>query len=68
MTEKLLTWMLSLNTNKQTNKQLLRGTRSNFEFFMSFFDEIPLSIQNSSRWDATFCGVTSGAILFAYVP
>ena len=26
------------------------------------------SKQNSPRWDAAFCGVTSGAILFAYVP
>ena len=24
--------------------------------------------QNSPRWDAAFCGVTYGAILFAYVP
>ena len=25
------------------------------------------SKQNSPKWDAAFCGVTSGAILFAYV-
>ena len=36
--------------------------------FYSFFDEIPVSKQNSPRWDAALCGVTSGAILFAYVP
>ena len=36
--------------------------------FISFFDEISLSKQNSPRWDAAFCGVTSGAMLFAYVP
>ena len=36
--------------------------------FISFFDEIHVSKQNSPRWDATFCGVTSGAIQFAYVP
>ena len=36
--------------------------------FYSIFDEIPLSKQNSPRLDAAFCGVTSGAILFAYVP
>ena len=36
--------------------------------FISFFDEVPISKQNSPRWDAAFCGVTSGAILFAYVP
>ena len=33
--------------------------------FIPFFDEIPPSKQNSLRWDAAFCGVTSGAILFA---
>ena len=36
--------------------------------FISFFHEIPLSKQNSHRWDVTFCGVTSGAILFACFP
>ena len=36
--------------------------------FISFFDEVPLSKQNSPRRDAAFCGVTSGAILFDYVP
>ena len=35
---------------------------------LSFFDENKLSKQNSPRWDAAFCGVTSGAILFAFVP
>ena len=35
--------------------------------FISFFNEFPLSNHNSSRWDAAFCGVTSGAILFTYV-
>ena len=39
-----------------------------FFHFISFFDEIHISIQNSPRWDAAFCGVTSGAIPFAYVP
>ena len=24
--------------------------------------------QNRPRWDAAFCGITSGAILFAYAP
>ena len=46
---------------------IIRDIMSDFEFY-SFFDEIPLSKQNSPRWDAAFCGVTSGAILFAYVP
>ena len=46
-----------------------RGVRSDFFiFFISFFDEISLCKQNSPRWDAAICGVTSGAILFAYVP
>ena len=34
-------------------------------FFISFFDEISLCKQNSQRWDAALCGVTSGAMLFA---
>ena len=37
-------------------------------FLISFFDEIRVSNQNSPRWVAVSCGVTSGAILFAYVP
>ena len=36
--------------------------------FISFYDEISLRKQNSPRWDAEFCGISSGAILFAYVP
>ena len=36
--------------------------------FITFFDEISLSKETSPRWDAAFCGVTFGAILFAYVP
>ena len=47
---------------------IFSGIRSNFSFFFSFFDENQVSKQNSPRWDAAFCGVTSGAILFAYVP
>ena len=39
-----------------------------FIFFISFIDEIPLYKQNSPRWDAAFCGVTSGSMLYAYVP
>ena len=34
---------------------------------ISFFDKNHVNKQNSPRWDAAFCGVTSGAILFAYV-
>ena len=48
---------------------ICRGVRSDFFLiFISFFYEIPLSKQNSPRWDAAFCGGTSGAMLFAYVP
>ena len=39
---------------------------SKYLFLYSFFDEFPVSKQNSPRWDAAFCGVTSGAILFAH--
>ena len=35
-----------------------------FSFFIAVFDEIHVSKQNSPRWDAAICGVTSGAILF----
>ena len=47
---------------------IFRGTRSNFSFFISFFNESHESKQNSPKYDATFCGVASGAILYAYVP
>ena len=46
---------------------IYRGIRSDFFFVISFFDENRISKQNSPRWDAAFCGVPSGAILFAYV-
>ena len=36
--------------------------------FISFFDIISPCKQNIPRWHAAFCGVTSEAILFAYVP
>ena len=42
----------------------LRGIRRDIEFLFYISDEIPLSKQNSPRWDAAICGVTSGAILF----
>ena len=38
-----------------------------FNFYL-IFDEIPPSKQNNPRWDAAFCGVAPGAILFVYVP
>ena len=39
---------------------IYRGSRGDFSFFISFFDEIPVNKQNSPRCDAAFCGVTSG--------
>ena len=39
-----------------------------YSFLFHFFDEIPVRKQNSPRYDAAFCGVTSGAILFANAP
>ena len=42
---------------------IFRGMGSNF----LLLDENHVRKQNSPRWDTTFCGVTSGAILFAYV-
>ena len=39
-----------------------------FIFFISFVDKISVCKQNSPRWDAAFCGVTSRTMLFAYVP
>ena len=47
---------------------IFRGVRSDFYFFISFFEEISLCKQNSPRWDAAFCDVTSGAMMFVYVP
>ena len=35
--------------------------------YIQFSDENFQSKQNNPRWDAAFCGVTSGTILFAYV-
>ena len=39
-----------------------RGTRSYPNYSSHFFNENPLSKQNSPRWDPVFCGVTSGAV------
>ena len=39
-----------------------------FLYFISFFDENSVCKQKSPRWDAAaFCGVPSGAMLFACV-
>ena len=45
---------------------IFRGIRSIF-FLLFIHYENSLSKQYSPRWDATLCGVTSGAMLFAYV-
>ena len=45
---------------------IFRGFGSNFSFLFHF--PIKISKQNSPRWDVAKRGVTSGAILFAYVP
>ena len=43
---------------------IFKGIGNNF----LFFNENYVSKQNSPKWVAALCGVTSGAILFAYVP
>ena len=49
-------------------RSVFRELRSDFVFLFKTLNEIPLSKQNSTRWEAAFCGVTSGTKLFAYVP
>ena len=39
------------------------GDRSDFDFFLHFSRKFLLSKLNSPRWDATFCGITCGAML-----
>ena len=56
---------LSLPYQLDESTLIFRGSR---DIFSSFFDEIFVSKQNSLRWDAAFCGVSSGAIVFAYDP
>ena len=46
---------------------VFRVIGSNYNFYF-IFDENHVSKEKSPRWDAAFCGVASGAILFAYVP
>ena len=55
----------SLSTGESTF--IFRVIRSDFKFLFHF-PETPLSKQNSPRWNAVFCGVTSRAIPFANVP
>ena len=45
-----------------------RGIWSVVSIIFNFFDENHVSKQNSPSWDAAFCSVPSGAILFAFVP
>ena len=58
------------NLNEST--LIFRCIWSTFFIFISFFDEIHVSKLTSPRWDAgysgVYSGVSSGAILFAYVP
>ena len=63
-----LTNGFSHNYQMDESTFIFRGVRSDFYFFISFFDVISLCKKNSPGWDAAFCGVTSGAMLFAYVP
>ena len=44
---------------------IFRVFRCDFKILFHFFDEISLCKQNSPRWDAVFCDITSGAMLFA---
>ena len=47
---------------------MIEGTKIDCIFYsFFFFAKIPLSKQNSPRWDAAFCVVASKAILLAYV-
>ena len=41
---------------------------SDLHFFLKIFDEIPLSKQDSPSRDVAYRGITSGVMLFAYVP
>ena len=43
------------------------GHKEHFDIFVSLIYENHLSKNNSPRWDATFCGFTSLAILFVYM-
>ena len=45
----------------------LGGSEVKFHF-QFIFDEIHGSKLKSPRWDTIFCDITSGAILFAFVP
>ena len=49
------------------NLILFLGTSGVIFHFYLISNENHVSQQNSPRWDAAFCGVTSGAILFACV-
>ena len=45
---------------------VFRVIRSDFKFLFRSSMKFLVSKQNSPRCDAAFCGVASGAILFAY--
>ena len=54
--------LLTVTLRGVSNKHCLL---SFFSFFSPFLDEIHVSKQNSPRFNAAFCGITSGVILFA---
>ena len=47
---------------------IIGGHKEYYFNFYIIFDEIHVSKQVSPRWDAEFCGFTTGAIRFAHVP
>ena len=57
---------LSRPYNLDGSTFIYRGIRGDFIFY-SFFNGIHVRKQNSPRWDAVFCGVTSGATLVIHV-
>ena len=50
------------------NEIVYRDVKPQSKQKQKFFNEFLVSKQISPRCDAAFCGVTSGADLFAYVP
>ena len=62
----LVTNELSLCYHFDESTFIYRGFGCDLKNFAKFFNKY-LSKQNSPRCDASFCGVTSGAILFAYI-
>ena len=55
-----------LSHSDHLDESILILSQEWFSYFISFFDEIYESKQNSPRWDVAFCFVMF--ILFAYIP